>query len=126
MQIEVVNTTLHPVRGATLSLRSFTVDAQGTRSSEGVCHQLPDLTANSVSVVAHHCDQDKGEGLVFLFLWLQSAAGELISRNCYWLPNKQVGPYSLVVPGAKGVSQSGPLGAGRFQPVDAPYTLQGC
>lgn len=89
--MEVVNTTAHPVKGATLTVQTFRVNQQGTHAGSAACHELLELPANETSAVGQqHCDEGLAEGMTFVFMWLRSASAELISRNVYWLPDKQV------------------------------------
>ena len=90
LQVEVVNTSRRGIEGATLSTTVFLVNRHGTHLIEAVSHCVPNVAANSVTVTAQCSNQAGSEGVTFVFLWLRAASGELISRNVYWLPDRQV------------------------------------
>ena len=90
MQVEVVNTSRHCVEGATLSTTVFLVNHHGTHFIGAVSHNVSSIAANNVTATAQCCKPAAAEGVTLAFLWLQGASAELISRNVYWLPDRQV------------------------------------
>ncbi len=90
LQVEVVNTSLQPVEGGSLIVRTFIVNHQGTHVGSPATYKLPELAAGSVAIVAEQSFKGPSDGVAFVFLWLQYASGQLISRNVYWLPDRQV------------------------------------
>ena len=93
VQVEVVNTSRHCVEGAMLSTTVFLVNIHGTHVIEAVSHNVSSIAAKGVTATVQSCEPAAAEGVTLAFLWLRGASGQLISRNVYWLPDRQVREY---------------------------------
>ena len=90
VQVEIVNVSACPVRGAAATVQVYTVSRQGTRAGDARCWEVADIAANSAMEAGQRCGQASGEGVTLLFLWLRDRAARLLSRNVYWIPNAEV------------------------------------
>ncbi len=90
VQVEVVNTSRHALCNATIRLQTLCTSSSCTRTVESRQLHVESVPACGIVRVAHgRVDAGPG-GVTFIFLWLTSADGQQLSRNVYWMPDKQV------------------------------------
>lgn len=79
--IAVVNTTLEPIKGASVAVDVFSLDGQQLHHAE---HTL-DAAADNVTAASHlDLVPLMGDKVVLVRLQLHDAQGKLLSRNIYW------------------------------------------
>ncbi|BDA46119.1 Mannosylglycoprotein endo-beta-mannosidase [Coccomyxa sp. Obi] len=89
LQVELVNTSRQALRNATIKLQTLCTGSSCTQAVESRQLHVDTVPACAVTRVAHGRVEAGPEGVTFIFLWLLSPEGQLLSRNVYWMPDKQ-------------------------------------
>lgn len=90
VQVELVNTSRHALRNATVRLHTLCTGSSRTQPVESRQLHVESVPACAVTPVAHGRVEAGPEGVTFVFLFLLSPDGQLLSRNVYWMPDKPV------------------------------------
>ena len=90
VQVELVNTSRQDLRNVTIRMQTLCTGSTCTQAAESRQLRVESVPAGGVVRVAHGSVDAGPEGVTFIFLWLLSPDGQLLSRNVYWMPDKQV------------------------------------
>lgn len=90
MQIEVVNVLQQPLNGASVRVTKLALTSSLTQHFSTRQSQLEQAAGNSLTRLHDSRIAPASEGVTMVFLWLKALDGRPLSRNAYWLPDRQV------------------------------------
>jgi hypothetical protein len=89
VQVEVINTTREALEGASLDITTMGLTPLRMVDVSSIERLVQAVSPCSVAVLPESRIELAAEGVTFVFLWLHSRDGQLLSRNVYWLPDQQ-------------------------------------